>query len=135
MFFIHQKICTSRTVDYGDITVPAIHALNKQHMIEAIKYPKNEAPTINLKNVLKTYESLIKYLCGMRGGSEVPLSYVVRESNTIHPKPPVDDAVTAYLNHDEEMVKRAPIIATGNPLGTKDDGLFDDSFVADRGKV
>ena len=33
------------------------------------------------------------------------------------------------------MFKRALIIATGNPLGTEEDGLFDDSFVADRGKV
>ena len=60
MFFIHHKIHTSRTVDYGDITVPVIRALKKQRKIEAIKEPKNEAPTIDLKDVLKTYEYLIQ---------------------------------------------------------------------------
>ena len=86
MFFIHHKIRTIRTVGYGDITVPAIHDLKKQHKIEAIKDPKTEAPTINLKDVLKTYKYLIQYLRGMRGGSEVTLSYVVRASNKLHPK-------------------------------------------------
>ena len=52
----------------------------------------------------------------MREGSTVPLSYVVRESNELHPKPPVDDAFTAYVTHDEEMVKRATIIVAGNTL-------------------
>ena len=42
----------------------------------------------------------------------------MRESNKLHPKSSVDDPVTAYASHNEEMVKRAPIIATGNPLGT-----------------
>ena len=30
VFFIHHKIRTSRAVDYGDITVPAISAMKKQ---------------------------------------------------------------------------------------------------------
>ena len=47
-------------MDYGDITVPVIRALKKQRKIEAIKEPKNEAPTIDLKDVLKTYEYLIQ---------------------------------------------------------------------------
>ena len=33
------------------------------------------------------------------------------------------------------MVKRATIIAEGNPLGTEEDVPFDDSFVADIRKV
>ena len=37
VFFIHHKIRTSRTVDYGDITVTAIFSLKKQHEKEAIK--------------------------------------------------------------------------------------------------
>ena len=48
----------------------------------------------------------------MRGDNGVPFSYVVRASNELHPKPEVDDPVTAYATHDEEMVKRAPIIAS-----------------------
>ena len=47
VFFIHHKIRTSRTVDYGDITVPAIRALKKQLEIEAIKDPKTGATTID----------------------------------------------------------------------------------------
>ena len=74
-------------------------------------------------------------LCGMRGGSEVPLSYVVRKSNELHPNTEVDDPVTSYTTTDADMFKRAPIITEGNPLGTEEDGPFDDSFVADRGKV
>ena len=118
VFFIHHKIRTSRTVDYGDINVTAIFSLKKQQEKEAIKYPKTEASTIDLKDVLKTYKSLIQYLCGMRGGTGVLLSYVVRESNTLHPKPSVYDPVTASATHDEETVKRALIITAGNPLGT-----------------
>ena len=78
VFFIHHKICTSRTVDCWDTTVPIIHALKKQYDIEAIKKPNTEAMTIDLKDVSKTYESLIQYLLGMRGGSGFPLGYVVR---------------------------------------------------------
>ena len=135
VLFIHHKIRTSRAVDYGDITVPAIHALKKQREIEAIKEPKTEALTINLKDVLKTYQYLIQYLRGMRGGSGVLLSYVVRASNEIHLKPSVDDTITAYTTHYEDMVKRAPIIAAVNHMGTEEDPPFNDYFVADRGKV
>ena len=71
----------------------------------------------------------------MRGGSGVLLSYVVRESNTLHPKPLVYDPVTASATHDEETVKRALIIAAGNPLGTEEDGPFNDSIIADIGRV
>ena len=34
-----------------------------------------------------------------------------------------------------EMVKRAPVITAGNPLGTEENFPFDNSFVADKGKV
>ena len=71
----------------------------------------------------------------MRGGSRVPLSYVVRSSNELHPKTSVDDLVTAYATHDEEIVKRATIIATRNNPGIEEDGPFNNSFVADRGKL
>ena len=68
----------------------------------------------------------------MRGVSGVPLSYAVRENNELHPKPSIDDPVTAYATHDEEMIKRAPIIATGNSLGTEEYGPLYYSFVTDR---
>ena len=71
----------------------------------------------------------------MRRFSGVPLSYVMRASNEIYPKTSVNDPITAYATHDEEMVKRAPIIATENPLETEEDGPFDNSFVFGRGKV
>ena len=51
VIFIHHKICTSKTVNYGGITVPMICSLKKQREIEAIKEPKTEAPTIDLKDV------------------------------------------------------------------------------------
>ena len=38
------------------------------------------------------------------------------------------------MTHDDEMAKRAPIIAVGNPLVTEEDGPFDDFFVTDRKK-
>ena len=88
-----------------------------------------------MKHVSKTYEYLIQYLRGMQGSIRIPLSYAVRESNDLHPKPSVDDPVTAYTDHNEEMVKRAPIIAAGNPLVTEEDAPFNESFIADRGKV
>ena len=51
MFFIHNKTHTSRTVNYGDITVPTICALKKQREIEALKEPKIEVPKIDLKDI------------------------------------------------------------------------------------
>ena len=47
----------------------------------------------------------------------------------------MDDPVTAYETHDEEMVKRAPIVVAGNPQGIEEDSPFDDSFISDRGKL
>ena len=95
LFFNYHKIHTSRTVDCGDITVPVTLSLRKQREIEAYKESKTEALTINLKDVLKTFEYFIQYLQGMIGGSGVTLSYIVRASNELHPKPEVDDPVTA----------------------------------------
>ena len=96
--------------------------------------PYSKYGSTDLKDISKTYKYLIQYLCGMRGGSGVPLSCVVRASNKLHPKTSIDDPVTDYVTRDEEMVKRAPIITAGNTLGTEEDGPFDDSFVSDREK-
>lgn len=135
VFFIHHKHRTSRTVDYADITVPKIRALKKQREVEALKESKPELPTIDLKDVSKTYEAMVQYLRGMRGGSGVPLSYVARPTNELIPKPSDEDPSTGYGTHDEEMVKRAPIIKTGSMNGTEQDGPFDDTFMGDSGKV
>ena len=54
---------------------------------------------IDSKNILKMYKYLIQYLRGIRGGSGVTLSYVVKESNNLHPKPSIDDLVAAYETH------------------------------------
>jgi len=129
VFYIHHKHCTSWTVDYADITVPSIHALKKQCKVEALKEAKPELPTIDPKDVSKTYEAMVQYLRGMRGESGVPLSYVARPTNKLIPKPSAEDPSTGYSTHDEEMVKRAPII------GTKENGPFDDTFMGDNGKV
>ena len=134
MLFIHHKICTSSIFDYGDINVPLIRALKKQREIEEIKEPNTEAPTIDLKDVSKTYEYLIQYLRGMQGGSGVPISYVLRESNELHPKPSVDDPFIAYATHGKDMFKRSKIIAAVNLLGTEEDGPLYYSFVTDRGR-
>ena len=71
----------------------------------------------------------------MRGCSGVTLSYVVRKSNELHPKPSIYDKVTAYNNHNEDMVKREHIIASGSPIVTEEYGPLYDSFIADRRKV
>ena len=68
----------------------------------------------------------------MRGGSGVPLIYIMRSINKLHLKTLVDDPVTDYATHDEEIFKREPIIAIGNPLGMKKNDLFNGSFIADR---
>ena len=59
VFYIHHKIRTIRTVDYGDITVTDIRDMRKQRKIEAIKDHKTESMTINLKDVSKKYKYLI----------------------------------------------------------------------------
>ena len=71
----------------------------------------------------------------MQGGSGISLSYVTREINKLHPKPSVDNPVTAYTTHNEDMVKRALIIVEGNKLGAEEDTPFKNSFLTDRGKV
>ena len=59
----------------------------------------------------------------------------MRAINELYPKPLVDDPVTSYATHNEEMVKRAMIVAAGNSLVTEEDGPFNDSFVANIGKL
>ena len=81
------------------------------------------------------YKYLINYLRGMIGGRGVLLSYFVMASNKIHANTEVDDLVTSYATHNEEMVNMAPIILAGNLLGMEEDGPLDDYFVADRRKV
>ena len=103
-------------------------------MNHVIKESDTEAATINLKDVSKTYGYLIHYLRGMQRGIRVPLRYFVRASNELHPKPLVDDPVAACKTLDEEIVKRAPIIAAVNPQGTEEHGPFDDSFISNRGE-
>ena len=107
----------------------------RQHKIEEIKESNTEALTIDLKDVSNNYEYLIQYLSGMRGGSNVLLGYVARISNGLHPKTSINDPVSSYKTHDEEMVKREPIILPGNLQGTEEDGPFEDYFITDRGKV
>ena len=62
VFFIHHKNCTSRSVDYSDITLQKDCALKKQQDMELTKDSKPEAPKINLRDFSNTYEAIIKYL-------------------------------------------------------------------------
>ena len=74
VLFIHHKNRTIRLVNYGDITVPRIHALKKQQEMESTKGSKLEDITINMKDVSKTYKLMIQYLCGIHGCDECLLA-------------------------------------------------------------
>ena len=71
----------------------------------------------------------------MLGLGGVPISNVVRSSNKLHPKPLMDEQVSAYKTYDEEMIKRSLISVAGNTQGTEEDGPFNEFFIADRSKV
>ena len=59
VFFVCHKNRISLSVDYSDITVPNIFALKKQRELGSAKETNTEALTINLKDISKTYETMI----------------------------------------------------------------------------
>ena len=91
VLFAHHNHHTSQSVDYGDVTVPKICALKKQLELDSSKETNPEAPTINLKDISKTYEAMIQYLCGISGCDGVSLSYVARSPSDIMPIVEEDD--------------------------------------------
>ena len=89
-----------------------------------------DTPKVDPKDWSKTMESLVEYLATFRGVTGVPLSYVVRKE--LIPKTAASDPPTNYNTLDEEMIARAPIMATAN---ASEDGPFVDTFIIDRVKV
>ena len=58
--FVRHKHHTSRSVEYGDITIPHIFTLKKQQELDSAKETNPEATTIDLKDISKTYEEMIQ---------------------------------------------------------------------------
>ena len=113
-FFARHKNHTSWSVDYSDITVPKMCALKKQLEMESGKEKNHEAPTIDLKDISKTYEAIIQYLRGIRRCDGVPINYVARPTSDIISIEDACNRSNTYATYDEEMVKRVPIIDPGH---------------------
>ena len=58
VLFVHHKNHTGRSVDYSDINITNICALKKQQELDSDKKTNPESPTIDLKDVSNTYESM-----------------------------------------------------------------------------
>ena len=110
--------------------------MKKKRELESAKETKPEDPTIDLKDVYKTYGSMIQYLCGICGCDGVPLSYIAQPMSDMMTISEADNPSNAYATHDEEIVKRVP---TTKPVhaanATEEDEHFSDTFIRDRGKV
>ena len=73
VLFVCHKNHTSRSVEHNNVTVPNICALKKQQEMESDKKTSYEDPKIDLKDVSKTYEAIIQYLCGIHVCDGFPL--------------------------------------------------------------
>ena len=85
VFLVCHKHRTSRSVDYSDITVQNMSYLKKQRDLESAKETNPETPTIDLRDVSRTYESMIQYLHGIRGCDGAPQSYVAQPTRYLMP--------------------------------------------------
>ena len=104
--------------------------------MESYKETEPEAPTIELKDVSKTYEAMIQYLHGIHRCDGVPLSYVSRPTSDLMPIVEAENPINTYATYDNKLVKRVPIIEPGHAANaTEEDGPFSDTFIGDRGKV
>ena len=72
VFFARHKYYTSWSMDYSDISVPNICAMRKQQEMESDKEKNPKYPTIDLKDISKTFEAMIQYLCGIHVCDGVP---------------------------------------------------------------
>ena len=76
-------------------------SLKKQRDLESAKEKNPEAPKMDLKDVSKTYESMIQYICGISGCAEVPLRYVAQPTSDLMPITEVDDTSNSYATYDK----------------------------------
>ena len=132
VFFMKHQERVSRGVQWSDVTLSEIRKLSRQREMEDKTSDSGTAdtPKVDPKDWSKTMESLVEYLATFRGVTGVPLSYVVRKE--LIPKTAASDPPTNYNTLDEEMIARAPIMATAN---ASEDGPFVDTFIIDRVKV
>ena len=67
-----------------------------------------------MKDISKTYESMIQYLRGIHGCYGLPLSYVARSKKDMMPIAEAENPRNTYATYDEEMVKIVTIIEPGH---------------------
>jgi hypothetical protein len=73
---IHHTIRVSRPVVWVDITLVSICNLSAQAEMEVTHKDPITLPIMDLKNWPKNSEAIDKYLRGLRGYKDIPLSYV-----------------------------------------------------------
>ena len=96
-----------------DINITSVLCYQYQCKLEQKKSDDIEAPKVNKNNWAKNVENIVMYLKLMRGIREALLAYVVRNHVKVAHIPPGSGA---YLNLDEEMIARAPIVDASSNL-------------------
>ena len=110
-FFLKHKIRTGRVV------LPNYIALDSVRLLRDLKESEKEhkdhlvSPVIDIKNCLKTMESLEEYLRGHIVVRGVPLYYVVISEEAVTPS--LYEPETSFSSAEYEMVAHAPIIEGG----------------------
>ena len=96
--------------------------LHYQHQLELEQKKSDdiEAPKVDKNKRAKTMENIIIYLKLMRGMRGGALAYVVQHHVKVAYIPPGSGT---YLNLDEEMIIRAPIVDTRSNLRLNQDSL------------
>ena len=122
-------------MEYVTITAPNFFALKTQQEFESANETNPEAPKIDLKDVSKTYEAMIQYMCGIRGCDGVPLRYVAQPKSDPMPIVESSDTSNTYATYDEEMVKIVLMIEAGHAANAREEyGCFSDTFIRYRRK-
>ena len=108
MAFMFKTIkCCSKDYRIQDINSTSVLHYQHQWELEQKKSDNIKAPKVDKNNRAKTKENIVMYLKLMRGMRGTQLTYMVQcHVKVIHIFP----GSGAYLNLDEEMIVRAPIV-------------------------
>ena len=96
----------SRTIDALNVIflVVFIIIILKEHQ-GAHEHPAT-APKLNDKDMVKTLNNILNYLCVYLGESKIPLSYLVHDDPVVEPD--TEDLSDNYEMTEEEMIACAP---------------------------
>jgi hypothetical protein len=119
----HDRI--SRQLLPAGITLANVRTMRPLKDHEKAHEQPEEAPTLNEKDMVRTFDAIDSYLRSYLGEKKVPLAYVTREVAEVTAE--TDDPATNYATVEDEMISRSPHV---DPLG-----VVDATYAADNRKV